>query len=142
MADRIGVIEEGGLLQLGSPREIYEPPGDVDVARRLALAADQPAADRRLPPSAAPAAPRRWACAPRMCRLERQPVNGTRVEQVEPLERLGDQSRAAPARSPGARMHALMPGLARGPQAAATPCGIVSTEAMLFFAADGRRLAA
>ncbi len=35
MASRIGVIKDGQLLQLGSPREIYEDPGDRYVASRL-----------------------------------------------------------------------------------------------------------
>ncbi len=35
MASRIGVIKDGELLQLGTPREIYEQPGDRYVAARL-----------------------------------------------------------------------------------------------------------
>jgi multiple sugar transport system ATP-binding protein len=35
MASRIGVIKDGELLQVGSPREIYENPGDRYVAGRL-----------------------------------------------------------------------------------------------------------
>jgi multiple sugar transport system ATP-binding protein len=35
MASRIGVIRDGQLLQLGSPREIYENPADNYVASRL-----------------------------------------------------------------------------------------------------------
>ncbi len=35
MASRIAVIKEGELLQLGTPREIYENPGDRYVASRL-----------------------------------------------------------------------------------------------------------
>ncbi|MFB9269893.1 ABC transporter ATP-binding protein [Bradyrhizobium erythrophlei] len=35
MASRIGVIRDGQLLQLGSPREIYERPADRYVASRL-----------------------------------------------------------------------------------------------------------
>ena len=35
MADRIGVIREGRLVQVGSPREIYEDPIDLYVASRL-----------------------------------------------------------------------------------------------------------
>lgn len=35
MASRIGVIKEGELLQFGTPREIYEDPGDRYVASRL-----------------------------------------------------------------------------------------------------------
>ena len=35
MADRIGVLREGRLVQVGTPREIYETPRDVYVASRL-----------------------------------------------------------------------------------------------------------
>src|SRR5246500_1441775 len=35
MADRIGVMSEGALIQLGTPREIYERPQSVYVAGRL-----------------------------------------------------------------------------------------------------------
>jgi multiple sugar transport system ATP-binding protein len=35
MASRIGVLSDGALLQLGSPREIYEQPNSVYVAARL-----------------------------------------------------------------------------------------------------------
>jgi multiple sugar transport system ATP-binding protein len=35
MASRIGVVKDGELLQLGTPREIYENPGDRYVASRL-----------------------------------------------------------------------------------------------------------
>jgi multiple sugar transport system ATP-binding protein len=35
MADRIGVMSEGALVQLGSPREIYERPNTAYVAGRL-----------------------------------------------------------------------------------------------------------
>jgi multiple sugar transport system ATP-binding protein len=35
MADRIGVLHEGRLMQLGSPREIYAEPDTVQVAMRL-----------------------------------------------------------------------------------------------------------
>ncbi len=35
LADRIGVLSEGRLVQLGTPRAIYESPRNVYVARRL-----------------------------------------------------------------------------------------------------------
>ena len=35
MADRIGVMNEGALIQLGTPREIYEQPNSAYVASRL-----------------------------------------------------------------------------------------------------------
>lgn len=35
LADRIGVLSEGELVQLGTPREVYETPANIHVARRL-----------------------------------------------------------------------------------------------------------
>nr|HMQ58954.1 ABC transporter ATP-binding protein [Rhizobiaceae bacterium] len=35
MADRIGILAEGRLVQVGTPREIYETPVDIHVANRL-----------------------------------------------------------------------------------------------------------
>ncbi len=37
MADRIGILSEGVLVQIGTPREIYETPTDLYVANRLGL---------------------------------------------------------------------------------------------------------
>jgi multiple sugar transport system ATP-binding protein len=37
MATRVGVLNEGSLLQLGSPREIYEQPNSIYVAARLGM---------------------------------------------------------------------------------------------------------
>jgi len=55
MADRIGVMNEGALIQQGTPREIYEQPKSAYVASRLGMPAINliPAAlmgDGRLPP--------------------------------------------------------------------------------------------
>lgn len=60
-----------------------------------------------------------------------------RVEQVEPL---GAET-VVVVQVGGARLHALMPGLARVDAGAATRV-TVSPGAVLYFAADGRRLAA
>ena len=69
MADRIGVIEEGRLLQLASPREVYERPASVAVARRLGSPPINLLPLGVLPAATRPAAPRRWACGPRTCSL-------------------------------------------------------------------------
>ncbi len=37
MGDRIGVIRDGRLVQVGSPRDIYETPRDIYVAERLGM---------------------------------------------------------------------------------------------------------
>ncbi len=35
MADRIGILSDGELVQIGTPREIYEQPANLHVAARL-----------------------------------------------------------------------------------------------------------
>ena len=35
MADRIGILAEGRLVQIGTPREIYTAPANLHVAARL-----------------------------------------------------------------------------------------------------------
>ena len=66
MADRIGVIEEGRLLQLASPREIYTRPADVAVARRLGSPPINLLPMGALPRAMRRAAPPRSASGPRM----------------------------------------------------------------------------
>ena len=52
MADRIGILEAGRLVQIGTPREIYESPADLHVAARLG----QPAINL-IPPGLLPGPP-------------------------------------------------------------------------------------
>ena len=135
MADRIGVIEEGHLLQLASPREVYGRPESVAVARRLG----SPPINL-LPmgvlPAAAPCAAATMGVRPEDVSLGDIGVEA-QIEQVEPL---GAET-VVLLQVPGARIHALMSGLARVEAGTATRVA-VPREAMLFFAADGRRLAA
>ena len=135
MADRIGVIEEGRLLQLASPREVYGRPESVAVARRLG----SPPINL-LPlgvlPAAAPGAAATLGVRPEDVALGGSGIEA-RIEQVEPL---GAET-VVLLQLPGARLHALMPGLARVEAGAATRVA-VPPEAMLYFAADGRRIAA
>ena len=136
LADRIGVLEDGRLVQLGTPREIYERPANVARRPPAGLAADQPAAGRDRASTArarshpaggsAPGGP-----APGWRR------SGSRVEQVEPL---GAET-VVLLRMNGTRLHALVSG-----ETGLRPgdvCRIdVAPDAFLFFDGDGRRLAA
>src|SRR5262249_43596396 len=54
MASRIGVIRDGELLQLGTPREIYENPADRYVASRLGTPAINFLSAHLLPDAAMP----------------------------------------------------------------------------------------
>jgi multiple sugar transport system ATP-binding protein len=135
MADRIGIIEDGLLLQLASPREVYGRPENVAVAHRLG----SPPINL-LPmgvlPAAAPSAAATVGVRPEEVNLG---VTGIKA-QIEQVEPLGAET-VVLLQVPGARMHALMPGLARVEAGTATRVS-VPPEAMLYFAADGRRLAA
>jgi multiple sugar transport system ATP-binding protein len=134
MADRIGVIEDGRLLQFAAPREVYERPASIAVARRLG----SPPINL-MPPgllAGAPAGTATVGVRPEDVTLGATGIEA-RIEQVEPL---GAET-VVLLQLPGTRLHALMPGLARVEAGGATRVA-VPPEAMLFFAADGRRLAA
>jgi len=90
MASRIGVMEEGRLVQVGTPREIYERPATVYVATRLG----QPHINL-VPPSVFPG----LACPPGTATvgartehivIARSANGGAGV--VERIEHLGDQN--------------------------------------------------
>jgi multiple sugar transport system ATP-binding protein len=91
MANRIGVLDRGKLVQVGTPREIYENPQTVYVATRLG----QPQvnllpvgllADSNAPKGAATLGVRTEHLA-----IARS-ANGAGVGKVEWIEHLGDQS--------------------------------------------------
>ena len=92
MATRIGVIRDGQLVQLGTPREIYEHPRRP--LRRVAArhAADQPASRRpRFRKCRRRPGPRRSASAPSTCR-SRRATAGRLIGRVHRVEHLGDQN--------------------------------------------------
>ncbi len=91
MASRIGVMREGTLVQIGTPREIYESPNDLYVATRLGsprinLLPAELAAEARTPARAT-------TLGVRTEHLQiTRPMNGGPVGQVRWVERLGDQN--------------------------------------------------
>jgi multiple sugar transport system ATP-binding protein len=91
MADRIGVIDRGRLIQVGTPRQIYEDPDSLYVAARLG----QPAINIISPALAgAVAAPSGTAAVGvRTEHLKiRKAGNGSGHGSVEWIEHLGDQN--------------------------------------------------
>jgi multiple sugar transport system ATP-binding protein len=92
MATEVGVLREGELIQVGTPRQIYEEPGDVYVATRLGVPRINLLAASTLPHLAAPAETATIGVRTEHVRLERQPVNGMLRGQLTRIERLGDQS--------------------------------------------------
>ena len=92
LANRIGVIADGQLVQLGTPREVYERPRNVYVASRLGTPAINllPAGLLPAPPDA-PASARTIGA--RTEHLRFAPANGHgATATVRRVEHLGDQS--------------------------------------------------
>jgi multiple sugar transport system ATP-binding protein len=91
MADRIGVLDHGRLVQVGTPREIYEDPRNIYVASRLG----QPQINLvpmgvldvgRTPPGTA-------TLGIRTENLEIRPAKGGKADaRIEWVEHLGDQN--------------------------------------------------
>jgi multiple sugar transport system ATP-binding protein len=91
MADRIGVMSEGHLIQLGTPREIYERPNSAYVASRLGtpainLVPAQLLADQSPPPEA-----RTVGLRTEHIRISSSDHSGPRA-RVHWVEHLGDQN--------------------------------------------------
>jgi multiple sugar transport system ATP-binding protein len=90
MADRIGILDNGRLVQVGTPREIYSNPANLHVAARLG----QPHINlipAGLVPGAQPPVGTRTIGA-RTEHLEIQAANGNANAQIDWIEHLGDQS--------------------------------------------------
>jgi multiple sugar transport system ATP-binding protein len=134
MASRIGVIEGGALLQIGTPRQIYENPINAHVAARLG----QPAINL-LPAKIFPGAPP--AAATIGARTEHLTIargGGDVSATVTRIEHLGDQS----------HLHLDLRGQGvvtlSDPEARLDAGDVVSLRLNnpLFFDAAGRRIAA
>ncbi|WP_119304254.1 ABC transporter ATP-binding protein [Dongia deserti] len=90
MATRIGVLDHGRLVQIGSPREIYESPRNIYVATRLGMPSIN-----LLPPSAFPSHPApagTWTIGARTEHVTIARANGGAHAKVEWIEHLGDQN--------------------------------------------------
>ena len=138
MADRIGVIEHGRLVQLGTPRQIYRDPTSAYVATRLGTPAINLLPRSRFPDLAAPREAATLGVRPEHVVLRQD--GGTaasgvpgRVTRVEPL---GDQS----------HLHIDLDGTAIvtlvDPEVAMHEGDIVRVDLIdpLLFDADGRRV--
>ncbi|MFO1057098.1 MAG: ABC transporter ATP-binding protein [Dongiaceae bacterium] len=91
LASRIGVIADGRLVQLGTPREVYEQPQNVYVAARLGTPAINLVPAGLLPAPGAPAATRTIGVRTEHLRFTPARGGGT-VATVRRVEHLGDQS--------------------------------------------------
>jgi len=91
MATRIGVLNDGSLLQLGSPREIYEQPNSIYVAARLGMPQINLMPARLLPGLAAPKGTQTIGVRTEHLQIS-APGDGALPARVHRVEHLGDQT--------------------------------------------------
>jgi multiple sugar transport system ATP-binding protein len=91
MASRIGVIRDGELLQLGTPREIYENPDDRYVASRLGTPSINLIPAHLIPHVAMPSATETIGIRTEHLRIAKA-NGGAIVGRVHRIEHLGDQN--------------------------------------------------
>jgi multiple sugar transport system ATP-binding protein len=91
MASRIGVIKDGQLLQLGSPREIYENPADSYVASRLGTPPINFLAARLVPEMAMPAGTETIGIRTEHLAIGKR-NGGSLIGRVHRVEHLGEQN--------------------------------------------------
>ena len=91
MANRIGVIDHGRLIQVGAPRAIYEEPDNVYVATRLGQPAINLIPRDLLPAGSLPAAAATIGARTEHIRI-RKADNGSAQGRVQWIEHLGDQN--------------------------------------------------
>ena len=91
MANRIGILDEGRLVQVGTPREIYTEPANLHVAARLGQPAINLMPAGLLPTAAAPAGTKTIGARTEHLR-SRKAANGEADGEVDWIEHLGDQN--------------------------------------------------
>jgi len=91
MANRIGVIDQGRLIQVGVPREIYENPSNVYVATRLGQPAINLIPHDLIPAGSAPSGTATIGARTEHIRIHKA-ANGAAQGTVQWIEHLGDQN--------------------------------------------------
>jgi len=91
MANRIGVIEKGRLIQVGTPREIYTDPRSIYVATRLGQPAINLIPAGLVPTGSLPAGAKTVGARTEHFRIARA-SNGEALGKVDWIEHLGDQN--------------------------------------------------
>jgi multiple sugar transport system ATP-binding protein len=91
MANRIGILNEGRLIQIGSPREIYESPKSLYVAARLGQPTINLFPMGLLPNGSAPAGTKTIGARTEHFRIAKA-TNGKSHATVDWIEHLGDQN--------------------------------------------------
>jgi multiple sugar transport system ATP-binding protein len=91
MANRIGILSEGRLIQIGTPREIYESPRSLYVAARLGQPSINLIPAGLLADGGVPAGTRTIGARTEHFRIAKA-LNGKSHAVVDWIEHLGDQS--------------------------------------------------
>ncbi|RUX08652.1 ABC transporter ATP-binding protein [Mesorhizobium sp. M8A.F.Ca.ET.059.01.1.1] len=91
MADRIGILADGVLVQIGTPRTIYSEPANLHVAARLGQPAINLLPTGLLPDGSAPAGTKTIGARTEHLAIEKA-VNGHADGVVDWVEHLGDQN--------------------------------------------------
>ncbi|WP_349436016.1 ABC transporter ATP-binding protein [Pararhizobium sp. A13] len=90
MADRIGILKDGELVQLGTPREIYSNPVNLHVAARLGQPHINLIPEGLVPGGRPPIGT--TTIGARTEHLEIRAANGNANAEIDWIEHLGDQS--------------------------------------------------
>jgi multiple sugar transport system ATP-binding protein len=91
MADRIGILHGGNLVQIGTPRQVYTEPRNLHVAARLGQPSINLLPQGVLPDAGLPAGTRTIGARTEHLRIEKS-ANGAADGVVNWIEHLGDQS--------------------------------------------------
>ncbi|TCT10755.1 carbohydrate ABC transporter ATP-binding protein (CUT1 family) [Tepidamorphus gemmatus] len=135
MADRIGVMREGRLIQIGSPHAIYTDPDDIYVATRLGQPSINLVPAGLIPDAGAPAGAVTLGLRTEHLRITAKP-NGGACGTVAWIEHLGDQNHLH-VEIGGRRLTVLA-----DPDTDLAVGDTVGVEAVgaLYFGADGSRI--
>ncbi|GLQ81436.1 ABC transporter ATP-binding protein [Mesorhizobium huakuii] len=135
MADRIGILADGVLVQIGSPRTIYSEPANLHVAARLGQPAINLLPTGLLPDGGAPAGTRTIGARTEHLTIEKA-RNGHADGIVDWVEHLGDQNHLHVTVGPKKLVTLTDPDtdLAQGDKV------VIRYRSPLYFGADGQRL--
>ncbi|MGX7876444.1 ABC transporter ATP-binding protein [Mesorhizobium sp. ORM6] len=135
MADRIGILANGVLVQIGSPRTIYSEPANLHVAARLGQPAINLLPTGLLPDAGAPAGTKTIGARTEHLAIERA-RNGHADGVVDWIEHLGDQNHLHVTVGPKKLVTLTDPDtdLTQGDKV------VIRYRSPLYFGADGQRL--
>ena len=135
MADRIGILADGVLVQIGSPRTIYSEPANLHVAARLGQPAINLLPTGLLPDGGAPTGTKTIGARTEHLSIEKA-SNGHADGVVDWVEHLGDQNHLHVTVGPKKLVTLTDPDtdLAQGDKV------VIRYRSPLYFGANGQRL--